>query len=35
MIGGFKHFMARTLIFTIAWIALLVYAWEIAAAKLF
>ncbi len=35
MISGFKHFMARTLIFTVAWIALLVYAWQIAAAKLF
>ena len=35
MLGGFKHFMARTLIFTVAWIALLVFAWQIAAAKLF
>tara|TARA_B100000315_G_scaffold255826_1_gene300195 strand:- start:1670 stop:2029 length:360 start_codon:yes stop_codon:yes gene_type:complete len=35
MIAGFKLFMARTLIFTAAWIALLVIAWEIAAAKLF
>ena len=35
MISGFKHFMARTLIFTVGWIALVVYAWEIAAAKLF
>ncbi len=35
IISGFKHFMARTMIFTVAWIALLVYAWEIAAAKLF
>ena len=35
MIAGFKHFMARTLIFTAAWIALLVIAWEIAAAKVF
>ena len=35
MIAGFKRFMARTLIFTVAWIALLAYAWEIAAAKLF
>ena len=35
MISGFKYFMSRTLVFTVAWIALLVYAWEIAAAKLF
>lgn len=35
MLSGFKQFMARTLIFTVAWLALLVYAWEIAAAKLF
>ena len=34
-ISGFKYFMARTLIFTVAWIALMVYAWEIAAAKVF
>ena len=35
MLSGFKHFMARTLIFTVAWMTLLVIAWEIAAAKLF
>ena len=35
MISGFKHLMARTLIFTVGWIALMVYAREIAAAKLF
>ena len=35
MISGFKHLMARTVIFTVAWIALLVFAWEIAAASLF
>ena len=35
MISGFKYFMARTLIFTVAWIALLVYAWQIAANTLF
>ena len=35
MISGFKQFMARTLIFTSAWIALMVIAWEIAAVKFF
>ena len=35
MLTGFKQFRARTVIFTIAFIALLVIAWEIAAAKLF
>ena len=35
MIAGFKHFRTRALIFTAAWIALLVIAWEIAAAKIF
>lgn len=28
-ISGFKHFMARTLIFNIGWLALLAIAWEI------
>jgi len=35
MISGLKVVMSRTLIFTGAWIALLIIAWEIAAAKLF
>ena len=35
MISGFRPFMARTVIFTVAWLSLLVYAWEIAATKLF
>lgn len=35
MLSGFKQFMARTLIFTVAWLALMVIAWEIAATKLF
>jgi uncharacterized MAPEG superfamily protein len=34
MLGGIKVAMLRTLIFSAAWIALLVIAWEIAAAKL-
>jgi len=33
MLTGFKHFMARTIIFTAAWAALMLIAWEIAAAK--
>ena len=35
MISGIKIAMLRTLIFTASWAALLVIAWEIAAAKLF
>lgn len=35
MVSGVKHFMARTLIFTIAWATLIVYAWEIASATVF
>ena len=35
MISGFKYFMARTLVFTVAWIALMVYAGQIAAEKIF
>ena len=35
MISGLKVVMSRTLIFTAAWVALLIIAWEIAAAKLF
>ncbi len=29
MISGFKHFMFRTVVFTVAFLALLVFAWEI------
>ena len=29
MIAGFKHFMARTVIFTVAFISLLIFAWQI------
>lgn len=32
MISGFKHFMLRTMIFTVAFIALLTLAWQIFAA---
>ena len=35
MLTGFKYFMARTIIFTAAWAALMLIAWEIAAAKVF
>ena len=35
MISGFAQFMARTMIFTVSVVALLVYAWRIADAKLF
>ncbi len=35
MLTGFKYFMARTFIFTAAWAALILIAWEIAAAKVF
>ncbi len=28
-IAGFAHFMARTLIFTVAWLCLMVIAWQI------
>ena len=34
MLIGFKHFMARTLIFTISFISLLVLAWQIFAATM-
>ncbi|MBT3212558.1 MAG: MAPEG family protein [Alphaproteobacteria bacterium] len=35
MLTGFKYLMARTIIFTAAWVALMLIAWEIAAAKVF
>ena len=35
MLTGFKSLMARTIIFTAAWVALMLIAWEIAAAKVF
>ena len=35
MIAGFAFIRVRTLVFTLAWVSLMVYAWEIAAAKLF
>jgi uncharacterized MAPEG superfamily protein len=35
MISGFAQFMARTLIFVVSSVSLLVFAWQIAAAKLF
>jgi uncharacterized MAPEG superfamily protein len=35
MISGFAQFMARTLIFTVSVFSLLVFAWQIADAKLF
>ncbi len=34
MLIGFKHFMARTLIFTVSFFALLVFAWQILAATM-
>ena len=35
MIGGYSVINIRTLIFTVSFVSLLVYAWQIAAAKLF
>jgi uncharacterized MAPEG superfamily protein len=35
MLTGFKYLMTRTIIFTAAWVALMLIAWEIAAAKVF
>ncbi len=35
MISGFAQFMARTLIFAVSSLSLLVFAWQIAATKLF
>jgi uncharacterized MAPEG superfamily protein len=35
MIAGIAFVRVRTLVYTLAWLALMVYAWEIAAAKLF
>jgi uncharacterized MAPEG superfamily protein len=34
MLIGFKHFMARTLIFTVSFLSLLVLAWQIFAASM-
>ena len=35
MISGYSVINIRTLIFTVSFVSLLVYAWQIAAAKLF
>ncbi len=35
MIGGYSVINIRTLIFTVSFVSLLVYAWQFAAAKLF